>query len=322
MRSCRVDGLLLKPDRPAVSMDETFKASAFGASFGAQGQVWATYSTVGQERYNHVFAAEVTHEFDLRPSALSLDGGASGDGVAYAIANTTSLDISTLAVQEFSYKSPIVLKKSASLQSFELWHTAPLHSNGIALLGELLLVVIAMLISKRTNTQQHSIHVHAYAHSTPLLLPLHSLAWFAWPIRGVEQMGADVKQTHFVRVGERLQHHSDHRWLQRRNGAALLCIRQQRRIHHQICKVHCRWQWHMHHHIPLSSKAHSVSPPPLSFFSVLHSFRTLVVFFGGFSFHLPSLHFPPLFPLQHHFPHMPFLCMSVCLCLCMLGFGC
>ncbi|EGD83514.1 hypothetical protein PTSG_04123 [Salpingoeca rosetta] len=142
MRSCNEDGLLLNPDRPAVSIDQTFKAAAFGAAFGAAGQLWATYSTIGSHRFNHVFAAEMKNTFDLLPSTLTVDATATATAtegmVAYAVANTTSLDVSTLRVQQFSREVPIVISAQTSTpNTFDLYHTAPVFDNGIAFLGEL-----------------------------------------------------------------------------------------------------------------------------------------------------------------------------------------
>jgi hypothetical protein len=55
--------------------------------------------------------------------------------VAYSV-NTTTMALSTLAVQAFNATSPVVFHPCGETD-FQLWHTAPVFSNGWALLGEL-----------------------------------------------------------------------------------------------------------------------------------------------------------------------------------------
>ncbi len=55
--------------------------------------------------------------------------------VAYSL-NTTSLDISTLTVQPFSASNSFTVP-ACKETDFQVWHTAPVFSNGWALLGEL-----------------------------------------------------------------------------------------------------------------------------------------------------------------------------------------
>lgn len=139
MRSCRNDGRLINPDRPAVTMDMAFKGAAFGSGAGPRGQLWNTYSTVAGERYEHIFAAELQDgSASVYPANLTLDRatGASGSMVAYAVGNTTSLDTGTLVAQTFTATTPIVIK-TPDLFSFALWHVSPVQSNGVALLGDL-----------------------------------------------------------------------------------------------------------------------------------------------------------------------------------------
>lgn len=139
MRSCRNDGRLINPDRPAVTMDMVFQGMAFGDAAGPGGQIWNTYSTVNGARYEHIFAAEVRGgSAKIYPANLTLDRDSfpsSGMYVAYAVTNTTSLDPSTLKTQAFSESSPIEVTSTGL--SFDLWHVSPVQSNGIAVLGDM-----------------------------------------------------------------------------------------------------------------------------------------------------------------------------------------
>jgi hypothetical protein len=42
---CAEDGLIFKPERPAVSLDMSFR-NRVNSTMGPTGQVWSTYSTV------------------------------------------------------------------------------------------------------------------------------------------------------------------------------------------------------------------------------------------------------------------------------------
>ena len=46
------DGLLLKPTRPAMSLDSTFTQRAFGEG-GPKGQLWAGYTAYKQPLVSH-----------------------------------------------------------------------------------------------------------------------------------------------------------------------------------------------------------------------------------------------------------------------------
>lgn len=156
MRSCRSDGLLLNPARPATATDLQFKGNAFGSSFGSVGQLWTTYSKVGSRRFDHIFAAETKNTLQLRPSTLTLDKPQRSPNqsmVAYTIQNTRSMDVSTLQVQPWSESFPITLHPLSSIHAFDLWHTAPVEYNGIAILGKsfVLFSVNKVYLQKQTS---------------------------------------------------------------------------------------------------------------------------------------------------------------------------
>lgn len=176
VRSVNAAGRLLHPSRPATAIDRQVAARAFGPALsgGPAGEVWATGSYVSGWTWGHVIAMVLTAPFSFLPgdlastvvahasmmsaprarmaqaaasgavSALSSNAGeataalsAPGDlgVVAYAL-NTSTLDASSLVVQPFDDAHAIPLV-TCNLVDFQLWHTAPVHSNGWAMLGDL-----------------------------------------------------------------------------------------------------------------------------------------------------------------------------------------
>ena len=71
MRWCNADGLLLRPDVPATSIDRFFTRMAFRDKLaGPNGEVWSSKSRIGGNIYVYVFAVELLDEFLLRPSDI------------------------------------------------------------------------------------------------------------------------------------------------------------------------------------------------------------------------------------------------------------
>src|SRR6185437_3099293 len=68
MRTCRSDGMLLKPDRPATPIDASF------LSDGRNGEVWETSSEVGGQTWRYAVAMQSRHGFKLRPADIGLAG--------------------------------------------------------------------------------------------------------------------------------------------------------------------------------------------------------------------------------------------------------
>ena len=64
MRWCNADGLLLRPDIPATTIDSFFNRMAFrDTTIGPNGEVWTSKSQIGQFIYIYVFAAELLDEY-------------------------------------------------------------------------------------------------------------------------------------------------------------------------------------------------------------------------------------------------------------------
>lgn len=169
MRSCTTGGRLLQPSRAATAIDAAIVFRAFGGATRPNGEVYATYSTVSGWAWDHVLASTVNTSYSLTPADLApikadiVTRGAAavaagpaptrlrlhspaaaaaaytkpGDAgmVAYSIDATTFAPAS-LVVQPFSQASPVTIKACGETD-FQVWHTAPVFANGVAVLGEL-----------------------------------------------------------------------------------------------------------------------------------------------------------------------------------------
>lgn len=160
LRACDASGRLLHPSRALTSIDAGALSRAFpGGSSSFAGVISATYTALGAGLvWDHVLAANLTAPFALLPAHLAptradaplraaaprLRGtwtlaapaaAAAAPTIAYAL-NTTTLDAATLTLGPFDDAHPIALAP-CGLADFALVHTAPVFSNGFALLGEL-----------------------------------------------------------------------------------------------------------------------------------------------------------------------------------------
>eukprot|EP01064_Diplonema_japonicum_P017310 TRINITY_DN2537_c5_g1_i1.p1 TRINITY_DN2537_c5_g1~~TRINITY_DN2537_c5_g1_i1.p1 ORF type:complete len:749 (+),score=180.35 TRINITY_DN2537_c5_g1_i1:68-2314(+) len=134
MRSCRNDGMLLRPSRPMTYLDSYIYKK--GGGTGPKGHVWSTYTTIGADRYDIVFAMVET-QYGMKLSELTLDRetGVVEKTVCYT-RNTKSF--TGLVVVEIQPANGVVaLKPPNSRDDFDLLYFAPIQSNGWALLGEL-----------------------------------------------------------------------------------------------------------------------------------------------------------------------------------------
>ena len=121
MRVCRQDGLLLKADTPATTVDKTF------LSGGKNGDVWSSDSTHDGRSWHYVFAAEVKTLVTL----TAADFGATGPHVA--------LNYMTGETRTFDDKTPLeitVQPNGVKAVPFSYTVVAPAGPNGWTLIGE------------------------------------------------------------------------------------------------------------------------------------------------------------------------------------------
>jgi len=128
LKTCTVDGRILKPTYPARSIDATFQYRAFGAN-GPNGFVWDAISQISGYIFHHIFVAELTSNYNLSPSQLiSVNGVALPSSVVFAYNVTTNVTV-------FDSTHTLTLR-TCGKADFQLYHTAPVFANGWVLLGE------------------------------------------------------------------------------------------------------------------------------------------------------------------------------------------
>ena len=107
-RLYRTDGVLLKPSRPVAAIDAQLLQSVFGqdggGAAGAQGQLYATHSTISGHRWSFVAGVMMAADFSLLPAHIALPKNVS-KWLAYEYdwgPSATTADVNNLRVQEFS----------------------------------------------------------------------------------------------------------------------------------------------------------------------------------------------------------------------------
>ncbi len=136
-KTCRSDGLLLKPVKPATPIESTFKPNF------PKGEIWDTYNTFGNDTWRYLLVADQNSEFEISAAEL-------GIAVPYVVHHmkvlTGSGVESSLKHDAWSVLTPLnpgeVLsvggtkpprKGAVSVQYFVL---APVARDGVAFLGE------------------------------------------------------------------------------------------------------------------------------------------------------------------------------------------
>lgn len=126
MRSCRADGMLLQPDRPATPIDTNILARVSPGARGPGGVVLATQTELSGQRWTYILAVGVaTYQLHADEAALP----PSTHGYVAVEANTTGL------ARPFDEGNALPLQSRGEFD-FQLWTIAPRSSNGWALLGE------------------------------------------------------------------------------------------------------------------------------------------------------------------------------------------
>ncbi|XP_067661072.1 uncharacterized protein [Haliotis asinina] len=75
MKSVNADGLILKPSRPATSIDNRIRKMAWSDFEGPNGEVWSTYSDFGGEnKYGIILAADLKGSYSMTPSIAGYQG--------------------------------------------------------------------------------------------------------------------------------------------------------------------------------------------------------------------------------------------------------
>ena len=131
----RTDGLILKPDRPAFSLDVSYASRAFGASAAGPdaAQITHTYSAINGQRWHILMVAEEGHGYQL-PLRDVGETSTTAQFVTYYRHNG-SLSLPSLGVWDAN--TPLTLApQSATTTSFTVFWAAPVLANGLAVLGD------------------------------------------------------------------------------------------------------------------------------------------------------------------------------------------
>nr|KAG5688829.1 hypothetical protein BaRGS_017061 [Batillaria attramentaria] len=74
MQCCRADGLVLRPSKPATAIDKQFWQKAWGGNIGPDGEVWTTYSQIGDRwTFGIILAADLRNTFNITPTDAGED---------------------------------------------------------------------------------------------------------------------------------------------------------------------------------------------------------------------------------------------------------
>ncbi len=151
LRTCRDDGLLLKPTRPFTTIDQYFETSV--KSFG-NGQVWSSFSSINDTYIHHHFLIINSSSYQLQPRDFYPSSTTtSQDFTGYILRIDNQFDIdaqcerntrigSTCGVFVNSTSAFPILSSAVSLENSQilpatLYHFIPVHVTGWAFLGEL-----------------------------------------------------------------------------------------------------------------------------------------------------------------------------------------
>ncbi|XP_070579108.1 uncharacterized protein [Ptychodera flava] len=132
MRSCNSDGLLLKPSKPATSIDLQILQKALGSG-GPDGEVWSTYSDIAGYRFGTLLWVNVKTPYPITPQQA-------GFGKLYSSYAFSDRDpVKTLV--KFDEENPLNQHKCGKAD-FGLWHSVPEinipgSSRKVLMLGEL-----------------------------------------------------------------------------------------------------------------------------------------------------------------------------------------
>ncbi|ESO98846.1 hypothetical protein LOTGIDRAFT_231210 [Lottia gigantea] len=130
MKCCNTDGLILKPSKPATAIDDQIIQSALGSG-GPEGEVWSTYSKIGEIYFGIILAANMSNVYSLTPFKAGFD--TIEELVVFEMDRPTSLTV-------FSNISTIDITTGCTKVDFCLYYVSPVLTIGnhkIVILGEI-----------------------------------------------------------------------------------------------------------------------------------------------------------------------------------------
>jgi hypothetical protein len=128
MRMCASDGLLLKPDRPAINIESTWVQRTFGGNVGPNGDVITSYTQIGPFVWHFIFGCQLTASYSFLTSDLLLPF--TGKYVAFLF-NTGAINL-----VNFGENAPLNIPAGKTYGDYYYWIAAPVLDNGWKFLGE------------------------------------------------------------------------------------------------------------------------------------------------------------------------------------------
>ena len=139
-RMHRDDGLLLKPDFPAMSVDATWSRRIFDDLKGPDGELWTTYTGINVAgeiftihlTWGYVFASSLKNNVTLTLSQLHLDLPDAFTGLVY------EMDSNPLTFTAFNASMPLHIQATGTdYGQFRLLYTVPTLAGNWHFLGEM-----------------------------------------------------------------------------------------------------------------------------------------------------------------------------------------
>ena len=149
MRTCRADGMLLKPDRPATPPDSYWLRRAFGAvaGRGPKGELLTTETTVSGLRWHFALGMALAEDYHLTLTELRAAGSAwpanypahsSGEGGAAEVIGYMAWDVEAgpSSARRLTDAQPLVFPAGRDYGAATLFAVAPVLASGWAILGD------------------------------------------------------------------------------------------------------------------------------------------------------------------------------------------
>jgi len=135
LETCRADGVLLKPSKPATTLDSTFIA---GYQNAQEIMVWHTFSSIGDNMYNFVLAIDLAKSFTVGTSDLV--GNFKNGAWAYEYCGCDSLSLAVLTLVDSQHELTIPAAPhpgSNTPRYYKYYIVAPIQDSWWSFLGEL-----------------------------------------------------------------------------------------------------------------------------------------------------------------------------------------
>ncbi|XP_041369520.1 uncharacterized protein LOC121383515 [Gigantopelta aegis] len=125
MTCCNADGMVLKPTKPAMAINSQITKSAFMEGSGPTGEVWTTYSRIGNYYFGIILGVGLAADYNLTPEEAGFNFFQ--PDVVFAKSKQHSTTPMT-----FSQKSPLKLTTACARDNICLYYTSPALSFGDA----------------------------------------------------------------------------------------------------------------------------------------------------------------------------------------------